>query len=165
MPKKVFFSFHYKLDNWRVGQIRNIGAIEGSPAATDNDWETVKKGGDAAIQKWIDGQIAGRSCGIVLIGAETAGRPWIEYEIKKLWNDGKGVVGIYIHNLKDKDQNHTRKGANPFEAFSIRNGTIKLSSIVKAYDPPYTTSTYVYDYIKQNLESWIDEAIKIRANY
>lgn len=51
MPKKVFFSFHYKLDNWRVGQIRNIGAIEGSPAATDNDWETVKKGGDAAIQK------------------------------------------------------------------------------------------------------------------
>ncbi len=41
----------------------------------------------------------------------------------------------------------------------------KLSDIVKAYDPPYMTSTYVYDYIKENLAKWVEEAIQIRNNY
>jgi hypothetical protein len=40
-----------------------------------------------------------------------------------------------------------------------------LASVVKAYDPPYSTSTYVYDHIKQNLADWVDEAITIRNNY
>ena len=35
-------------DNWRASQVRNMGVVEGSPAATDNDWEAVKRGGDAA---------------------------------------------------------------------------------------------------------------------
>ena len=165
MPKKVFFSFHYQLDNWRVGQIRNIGAIEGNPAVDDNDWETVKRGGDAGIKKWIDAQIAGKSCGVVMIGSETAGRKWIEYEIKKLWEERKGVVGICIHNLKDSGGNQAAKGKNPFEAFKLPNGAVNFSSVVKAYDAPYTTSTSVYDHIKVNIEKWIDEAIAIRAKY
>ena len=31
--------------------VRNIGTIEGNRPATDNDWETVKNGGDAAIKR------------------------------------------------------------------------------------------------------------------
>ena len=54
MARKCFFSFHYVPDNWRASTIRQIGAIEGNQPALDNDWETVTKGGDAAIQKWID---------------------------------------------------------------------------------------------------------------
>lgn len=30
MARKVFFSFHYQPDNWRVSQVRNIGVIEGN---------------------------------------------------------------------------------------------------------------------------------------
>ena len=31
MPKRqVFFSFHYTNDNWRAGQIRNMGKVDGS---------------------------------------------------------------------------------------------------------------------------------------
>lgn len=41
----------------------------------------------------------------------------------------------------------------------------KLSGIVKAYDPPYTMSTYVYDHIKDNIEEWVEEAVSIRNNY
>ena len=37
-----------------------------------------------------------------------------------------------------------------------------LNRIAKAYDPPYPTSTYVYDHIKDNIEDWIEEAIEIR---
>jgi hypothetical protein len=160
MARKVFYSFHYVPDAWRASQIRNIGKIEGNKPASDNDWETVKKGGDNAIKKWIDGQLDGRSCTIVLIGAETAGRKWIKYEIEKSWNDGKGVLGIYIHNLKDADGKQSVKGKNPFADFTV-NG-VSLSTIVKAYDPPYTNSKDVYNYISDNIEKWIEDAIAIR---
>ena len=52
------------------------------------------------IESWIDNQMAKRSCVVVLIGENTAGRKWINYEIKKAIELDKGIVGIYIHNLK-----------------------------------------------------------------
>lgn len=165
MARRVFYSFHYGPDAWRTSQVRNIGTIEGNKPASDNDWETVKKGGDKAIQKWIDDQLDGRSCTIVLIGKDTAGRKWIDYEIGTSWNNGKGVVGIYIHNLKDSQGAQCSKGKNPFDTFTMERDQARLSSIVKAYDPPYSESTSVYNYIAQNLSNWIEEAVKIRNNY
>ena len=163
MARRAFYSFHYKPDNWRASQVRNMGVVDGNKPATDNDWETVKKGGDKAIQKWIDGQISGKSVAIVLIGAKTSGRKWIKYEIKKAWEDGKGVLGVYVHNLKDSAGNQSSKGNNPFDAYKIDGKS--MSSIVKAYDPPFSTSTYVYNHIKDNLADWIEKAIEIRENY
>ena len=163
MARKCFYSFHYQPDNWRVSTIRNIGAIEGSQTVSDNDWETVTRGGDAAIQKWIANQMSGKSCMILLIGSATAGRKWINYEIEKAWNDGKGLVGIYIHNILDRNGKQSLKGSNPFSGFNVK-GT-SLSSIVKAYDPPYTVSTQVYKYVSDNVENWVDEAINIRKKY
>ena len=163
MARRVFFSFHYKPDNWRAAEVRNMGVVEGDKPVTDNEWETVTGGGDAAIRKWIDDQMKGKSCAVVLIGSKTAGRKWIKYEIKKAWDDKKGVVGIYIHKLKDKDGNQSSKGRTPFDDITI-NGS-KLSSIVKDYNPPYKTSTYVYDYIKDNIAEWVEEAISIREDH
>jgi len=163
--RKAFYSFHYVPDNWRASQIRNMGVIEGNAPILDNDWESVKKGGESAIQKWIDDQLVGKSCSIVLIGSNTAGRKWINYEIEKSWNDGKGVVGIYIHNLKDRLQLQTTKGTNPFETFTMKKDGRKLSTIVRSYDPPHFMSTDVYKYIQSNLGSWVNEAISIRNNY
>jgi len=166
LARKVFYSFHYKPDNWRASQVRNAGVVEGNQPVSDNDWESITKGGDDAIKKWIDGQLAGKLCALILIGSATAGRKWIKYEIEKAWNDGKGVVGVYVHNLKDRDGKQSSKGKNPFDDFTMkRDGSKKLSSLVKAYDPPFTTSTYVYDHIKSNLESWVEEAISIRTKW
>lgn len=162
MVRHVFYSFHYKPDNARASQVRNIGAVQGNSPARDNDWETITKGGDKEIAKWIDGQFSGKSCAIILIGKETAGRKWINYEIKKAWNDKKGVLGIYVHNLKNLDGDQTVKGANPFTGFNV--GTKKLSSVVKAYDPPFQDSKKVYAHICDNIESWIEEAILIRKS-
>ena len=163
MARRAFYSFHYKPDSWRAAEVRNMGVIAGNQPASDNDWETVKKGGDAAIKRWISGQMKGRSVAIVLIGEKTAGREWIKYEIQKGWNDGKGVLGVYVHNLKDSDGNQSSQGRNPFDDLNI-NGTT-LSSIVKAYNPQYSSSTYVYDCIKENLADWIETAIEIRGRY
>lgn len=163
MARRVFTSFHYVPDNWRASQVRNMGKIEGNSVVSANQWEEVTKGGNKAIEKWIDDNMSGKSCVIVLVGENTAGRKWIKYEIEKAWNEGRGVLGIHIHNLKNSNGNQASKGRNPFEDFSV-NGK-NLSSIVKCYNPPFTTSTYVYDYIKENIENWIEEAIDIRNKY
>lgn len=163
MARRAFYSFHYVPDCWRASQVRNMGVVDGNKPATDNDWEEVKKGGDKAIQAWIDGQLSGKSVAIILIGSKTAGRKWINYEIKKAWADGKGVLGVYIHNLKDNDEKQATKGTNPFDEYKI--GDKLMSSIVKAYDPPFSTSTYVYNHIKDNFADWIEKAIEIRGNY
>lgn len=145
--------------------MRNIGALDGNRPVSDNDWEAIIGGGEAAIERWIADQMSGKSCAVVLIGSATAGRKWITYEISKAWNDGKGVVGIYVHNLKDAGGSQSTMGSNPFSYVSLKSSRTSLSSIVKAYDPPYSTSSYVYDHIKENVEAWVDEAVRIRANY
>lgn len=163
MARRVFYSFHYKPDNWRVASIRNIGVIEGNRSATDNNWESIKSSGEQAIKRWIDDQMKGKSCVVVLIGSATAGRKWIKYEIEKGWNDGKGLLGIHIHNLKDRHGNQSSKGRNPFEDFNI-NG-IDLTRIVKTYDPTGMTSQAVYNTISRNIAGWFDEAAEIRKKY
>lgn len=163
MARRVFYSFHFEPDNWRASQVRNIGAIEGNRPASDNDWEEVKRGGDEAIKRWIAQQMNGTSCTVVLIGANTAGRKWINHEIIKAWDDRKGVVGVHVHGLLDRNQRCCGRGQNPFDHIGYGSSGRKLSSIVRTYDPPYSGSTDVYNYISNNIAGWIDEAIRIRS--
>jgi hypothetical protein len=118
-----------------------------------------------ATSEWIDTQLNNRTCTIVLIGAETAGREWIDYEIVKSWNDGKGVLGIHIHNMKDFNGKKTTKGKNPFTGITVGEDKKNLSKVVKVYDPKLSDSKEVYNYIADNIEDWIEEAIEIRENF
>ena len=161
MTRRVFYSFQYKSDNWRAATVRNIGTIEGNRPATDNEWETIERGGDAAIKKWIAEQMKNRSCAVVLVGSTTANRKWINYEIIKAWNDSMGVVGIHIHGLKDQYQNTSTKGENPFAYINLESG-LPLSSIVKCYDPAGHTSQERYNWISTHLANAVEEAIGIR---
>jgi len=162
MARRIFYSFHYKPDSWRTSQVRNIGVVEGNKPATDNDWETVTKGGDVAIRRWIAEQMKGRSCTIVLVGENTAGRKWINYEIIKSWNEGMGVVGIRIHGLKNQYGDIAKIGWNPFESISCEERDRKLSEIVKCYDPAGRKSNEIYDWISKHLRNVVEEAIEIR---
>jgi hypothetical protein len=145
-----------------VSQVRNIGAIEGNQPAKDNDWETVVGGGDKQIEKWIAEQMKGRTCTVILAGANTANRKWINHEIIESWNKGMGVLVIHIHNLKNSSGQQSSKGANPLYYITHEPTGKRLSTIAQSYDPPYSTSTNVYDYIANNIDDWIEEAIKIR---
>ncbi|MFD2215324.1 TIR domain-containing protein [Metabacillus endolithicus] len=163
MGRNVFFSFHYKEDNWRAAQVRNMGVVEGNVPIRDNDWEEVKRKGDAEIKKWIDAQLREKSCTVVLVGENTSGRKWIKYEIQRSWELGKGVVGIRIHNLKNINGEQTSEGENPFDEFTL-NGK-PLSKVVKLYNPPYKISTNVYNNIKESIEDLVEQAIKTRKSY
>ena len=54
MKRQVFFSFHFDNDVWRVGQVRNIGTVEGQQIFSDNGWEKVRLRSDSAIKDWIE---------------------------------------------------------------------------------------------------------------
>ena len=159
MPKRqVFYSFHFDNDVMRVQQVRNMGTLEGNVPVSPNDWEEVKKKGDPGIKEWIEDNMSYRSCVIVLVGEETANRKWVKYEIEKAWKDGKGLVGIHIHNLKCPNNGTCSKGPNPFEQFELEDGT-KMSSVVKCHNPK---SSDAYNDIKENIETWIEDAIEAR---
>lgn len=164
MKRRVFFSFEYQKDAWRASQVRNMGKVDGSSTFSDNDWEEVRKKNDAAIKKWIDGQIAMRSCIVVLIGNTTSTRPWVKYEIEKAYELKKGIVGIYIDRLKDQNGEQCSAGANPFYQVYAPNGT-RLSNYVKVFKTRYISSEYAYDDIKENIEQLIEEAIEKAGTY
>ena len=154
--RQIFYSFHYDNDVFRVQQIRNIGALEDNKPVSDSEWETVKKGGDKAIEKWINDNMKYRSCVVVLIGEETAKRPWVKYEIKKAWQDEKGLLGIHVNNLKDPKTGTCSKGTNPFDQFTFKDNNVNIKSI-PCKSP---SSTDAYNDIKNNMEAWVEEAIK-----
>jgi len=155
----VFFSFHFDNDMMRVQQVRNMGALDGNEPVGKNEWETVRAGRDPAIKKWIDETMRYKRCVVVLVGSETAHRPWVRYEIEKAWKDGKGVVGIHIHNLNCPNSGTCRKGPSPFDYVRLSDGRT-LSSLVTCYDP---LAMYAYSDIQDRLPSLVQEAIDRRA--
>jgi len=160
MPKRqIFYSFHFANDVMRVQQIRNIGALEDNKPVSPNEWEEVRKRGDQAIKNWIENNMANRSCVVVLVGSETSQRRWVRYEIEKAWNDGRGLMGIHVHNLKCPRTGTCGKGQNPFETFTLDGKP--LSNFIQCYDPP---SGDAYGEICRNLDRWVEDAIQRRNN-
>lgn len=158
MARQVFFSFRYDRDIQRIGQIRNSGVVLGagdtSSGLVDSvEWDRITRGGDAAILRWIDGQLHGTSVTVVLIGAQTANWQWINYEIVESVRRGNGLLGVYIHNVKDPDGLTTTKGDNPFDYITWRNTGTRLSREYATYD-------WVHDDGRRNLSRWIDAAAK-----
>jgi MTH538 TIR-like domain (DUF1863) len=164
MPRRVFFSFHFNNDYWRTQQVRNINALEGQALCTANDWEAVKRRGDAAVEKWIADQMHGTSCVVVLIGAETANRKWVLHEISRGWNDKKGVLGVRIHKLLDNNSRASSAGENPFYKINFTGPARTLGPVAPIKDPAGADSKVVYASISNNIEAWIEEAIRIRAS-
>lgn len=162
--RKVFYSFHYQNDNWRVQQVRNIGTLDGNPVAHSNSWEEIKRKGDRAIKNWIDENLKGRSCLVVLIGEETANRPYVLYEIEQAWNRGMGVCGVYIHNLKDRFGGKSLKGNDPFQKFKLnyQNQYLLSKLSVPVLEPKPLLRDGHYQIIENRLPNLIEQAIEYR---
>lgn len=159
MAASTFTSFHFDRDYWRVQQVRNMGAIEGNQIISPQSWETVKRKGKAAIEKWIDDEMKGKSAVVILVGRETSTRDWVNYEIRKAWNDRRPLVGIRIHGLKNKDGYTDTQGANPFASIKTSDGTA-LSAYLTLHAPTGSDSKAVYQNIADNLATWVANAYK-----
>jgi hypothetical protein len=143
MARKVFFSFHYQRDLWRVNVVRNSGVIDGVAAAGFHDaslWEETQRKGEDAVKRLIDVGLNGTSVTVVLIGAETAMRRYVSYEIEKTIACGNGLLGILIHNIKDQFGNLDVRGTIP-------------SALSKSGAPVYT-----WEY--GQLGQWVEKAYR-----
>lgn len=159
MIRTVFFSFHYDEDSWRASQVRNSDVVQSADLDSSGfidgaEWEEVKEEGDAAIRRWIRKQMSGCSVTVLLIGSDTYGRKWIDHEIKKSVENGMGIVGIRIHNIKDQNKTTTERGANPLDKWHFESSGEDLSSRYNTYD-------WVRDDGRENLGEWIEEAAAI----
>lgn len=159
MARRAFFSFHYKNDVWRANVVRNSWVTkpdrETAGFVDAAAFEEIKKRGDQAVKDWIDNQLKGTSVTVVLIGSETDTRPYVKYELTQSFAKGNGMLGIYIHQIKDQNGKTSTKGSNHF-------GEIGQDSSGKAV---YFSSNYItYDWFgddgHNNLGSWIEAAAK-----
>lgn len=160
MAHRVFFSFHYKRDAWRAGQVRNSNVVEKDDRfgfVDGVDWETIERQGDDAIKRWIRDQLKQTSVTVVLIGAQTSERDWVDFEIRESWERGNALLGIRIHNIKDQESKTDVAGANPFDNVHLANGK-PLSSVVKVHD-------WALEDGRANFGVWVEQAFKDREGY
>ena len=159
MARNVFYSFHYQNDISRVMTVRNRWVTQGGQTVSGvidhADFEKVQKQGSKAVENRIDEQLKGTSATVVLIGAETLNREYVQYEICQSLKKGNAVLGVYIHRIKDL--------AGQTSAACSRH------TVIGHYDdgrPAYfdNVADGIYDYILdngyENLGKWVDAAVK-----
>jgi len=154
MTRKVFFSFHFERDAWRAGQVRNSGVTQDEAGFLDAaSWEEVKKKGSDAVIKWIKDQLLGTSVTVVLIGAQTSNRTYVKYELEQSWKRGNGILGVYIHQLKNAQGQTDTKGSNQFGEIFASYGDDKKYFFQRFHS---------YDWVDNdgytNFDNWIETA-------
>lgn len=192
MARTVFFSFHYQRDIFRVQQVKKhyvtkenyteAGFFDGSLE------EKAKKEGDIVVKNLINSGLKGSSVLCVLIGKETYTRRWVDYEILKSVEEGMGILGIRIHQLRDPKTGADTIGSNPFEFLGYGTKDGKMNPMIKYQDgwkdAPYLSPIYassaaylkntdkpilseifnVYDWVDDNgysnFEKWVEKAAK-----
>jgi hypothetical protein len=155
MVRRVFFSFHYERDIWRVNQVRKSWLTKADRESAGywdaSLWEEAKLKGKNALKKLIDEGLENTSVTVILIGNETADREWVIYEIQESVKRGNGLLGVYIHNLKNQYGQNDLRGINPFDRLVFSNNQRSLSEFYYTYD-------WLSDDGYLNFSNWVENA-------
>lgn len=136
--RRVFFSFHYQNDIWRVNQVRNSWRF-GHENTRDADgffdasiWEASQRTGPDSLKQLIRNGIKNSSVTCVLVGAHTFERRWVRYEIARSVIKGNGIFTVNIHLLADQVGSGSILGANPLDCIGVYNysGKFFLAEII-----------------------------------
>jgi len=117
-------------------------------------WERTKQRGDAALKALIEGGLNGTSVVVVLIGHETANRRWVQYELGRGFDLGKGMLGVRIHRLKNFEGYPDLPGHNPLDDIIDNETERPLSHLFNTYD-------WVDDDGYRNFADWVEEAAQL----
>lgn len=137
--RNAFFSFHYA-DIMRVNNVRKSWEfIEKDSTASlgfydQSLWESKKRTSEQALKDLIRDGVQNTSAVCVLVGAETAIRPWVRYEIARAVIDGRGLLAVHINGLKHhNDRLPHPNGPNPLAAMGITKVQPNLLNPPKYY--------------------------------
>lgn len=192
--RRTFFSFHYQNDVTRAHVVRNSWVTkedrEEAGFFDASIFESKKRAGEDTLRKFITEGLNGTTVTCILIGSETALRPWVRYEIVRSFQCSNGIFGIRIHNIKNFEKQAGIAGENPFDhlAYNVVDGRVywqeKNNGRWSSYDKvpsmalsevPYDLKRQhhhtfscrfpIYDWVNdngyQNLGTWVESA----ANY
>jgi hypothetical protein len=127
--RRTFFSFHYQPDNQRAQVVKQSWVTKPDRAAAgffdSSAFETKKRPNDV-LKAFLNEQLKGTSVTCVLIGAETALRPWVRYELVRSFYRGNGLFGVRVHGIRNFAQQLGNPGSNPFDmlAYSVVNDRV-----------------------------------------
>lgn len=156
---RVFFSYHYAKDICRVRQVRTTWLAKRDESGRwfedGSLWEKAATRDDSALRKMIDHALDHTSVTVVLIGAETAYRKYVTYEIQQSLMRGNGLLGVYIHQLPDGSGMTAKKGPNPLDKLTIPGTDQVLSTLFETFD-------WVDDNGAENLGGWVKAAASRR---
>ena len=155
MARKTFFSFHYKPDVQRAQVVRRSHFFKDHGDAGFYDasaFEKTKNDDPAALKRFLIKEIQGTSVICVLIGAQTASRRWVRFEILQALCDARGLVGVSIHSIANFSGETTAAGDNPFDLLGVfrKDDAVHVIERKTVRDP----WTYTSDFGKQELKTW-----------
>lgn len=152
--RKIFPSYDWDEDGWRVNQIVNLPYILGKEKigfVKNVPIEEVKQS-EEAVRRWIDKHLSGCSCLIVFVGEKTYQSKWVLYEMKQARDKGMGRLLIGLEGLKNKDGIACLGGPDPYAA----NGLYTLSPDPSAYI--IRQYKWIADEGQKNISNWIEDA-------
>ncbi|MEW8375797.1 MAG: TIR domain-containing protein [Candidatus Thiodiazotropha sp.] len=166
--RTIFFSFSFE-DVFKANQVRKSGSFSGSRRSGFKDraeYTKVSSGGSAAVKRWINNQMRGCSVTCVLIGRNTYQSKWVNYEIQQSIENKMGLLGIFIHKLKDPT-NTPNTGLfapkNPLDNHQLAVRGLLGTTTAKASEvyETYTWETGLLGAIGNELGDWVEAAARI----
>lgn len=128
MARHTFFSFHYHNDVMRAQIVKNAWVTQDrceSGFFDKSAFEKAKIENPNKLKQFLNEKLNGTSVTCVCVGAQTFARPWVRYEIIRSIQQGKGLLGIRLDNVKcaqDVRQGlsgYEKSGANPFDQLGL----------------------------------------------
>ena len=127
--RRVFFSFHYDNDIFRVDQIRNFWS---SQVSLSNRYGNVTRGvfdasiqekskrdRDESLKQLIRDNMNNTSVTCILAGSETCYRRWVRYEIAQSVIHKNALLVVYVHEVFDSNGMISKGGLNPLDFIGV----------------------------------------------
>lgn len=159
----VLLGFNWQEDLTRAVRVRDACALLGNdPPAGCFDvtaWEAARSHGDGpypglglvAIKRMLDDEIEGTLVTAFLIGANTAGRRYIDHLIQRTIERDGGLLAIYIDGLPDENGHRSARGRNPLDDWLVGTSAKKYSDVCPSYD-------WIEDDGPANCVAWFERA-------
>jgi hypothetical protein len=169
MARKVFFSFHYQNDIFRVNVVRHHSLTKtgysDSGYFDHSLWEKAKSQSPQHLQNMINDGLQNTTVSVILIGSETANRPWVKYEIEQAIKRGNGFIGICIHNIKcAKTVSPSLMGPNPLDLHFCKAPQVSDLSYMGDSIVPLSRIYSTYDWVDDdgynNFQDWVEAAAR-----
>ncbi|WP_424671297.1 TIR domain-containing protein [Candidatus Binatus sp.] len=124
LPRRTFFSFHYKPDVWRAWNVRNCWVVKPDEQVDrgffdSSVFEASKKESDDSLKAFLREGLNNTSVTCVLASTDTWTRRWVRYEIARSVLKGNGLLTVFIHGVKNKDQEVAAKGEDPLARMGV----------------------------------------------